>query len=162
KCNRLINVFGGDQCTALGLPALTEGFQNAITPFAFWHHGYCAAFAIGPGTTGHFTSLVFCGEAELVQSWRAFSASIAVVQRQSSDRQLLAATELLDQWFLQRPDHQLHASGFCLAIELVHGGQARAVKHLNRRWVLTGLLRLIMSSHEAFAQRLGDSSQRPF
>ena len=115
--------------------------------------------AIGACTARHFAGFVFSGKTELEQLGRTLCA-FAVVQGQGSDRQLRAGAELFDQRLLQRADHQLHAIGLGLAIELVEGRQARAVIELDRWRLLPGLLGLVVSSHETFAQCPADRGQR--
>ncbi|MOA05054.1 hypothetical protein D3C78_1246340 [compost metagenome] len=86
--------------------------------------------------------------------------AFAVVQRQGGDRQLRAGADLLDQWFFQWSDYQLHAIGLGLAVELVHGGQAGAVVELDAWRLLPSLLGLVVRGHEALTQGLGNCSQR--
>ncbi|RMT09728.1 hypothetical protein ALP54_06370 [Pseudomonas amygdali pv. lachrymans] len=155
----LVNVLGCDQRTALGLPALAEGIQYAVAPFAFRHHCYSAALAIGPGATCNFAGFVFGSQTKLIQLSGAFVAGVAVVQRQGSDRKLLTAVQLFDEVLLQRTYDQLYASGLGLTVELIHRGNARAVEHLDGGWILSCLLRLKVRGHEAFAQRFGNGGQ---
>ena len=136
-----------------------NALQYAIAPFAFRHHDGGAMQAIGASAAGHFAGFVFSGQTELEQLGRTLFA-FAVVQRQGGDRQLRASAELFDQRFFQRADDQLHAIGLGLAVELVHRGQARAVIELDGWRLLPGLLRLVVSGHEAFAQCFADRRQR--
>ncbi|MNC13029.1 hypothetical protein D3C75_607610 [compost metagenome] len=53
----------------------------------------------------------------------------------------------------------MHAIGLGLAVELVHGSQARAVIKLDGGWFLPGLLGLVVSGHEAVAQRFANRRQ---
>ena len=46
-----------------------------------------------------------------------------------------------------------------LGVESVHGADARAVKNLNVRWVLPGLLRLIVCCQESVAQSASHAGQ---
>ncbi|MCY1423049.1 hypothetical protein D9M71_387540 [compost metagenome] len=69
---------------------------------------------------------------------------------------------MLDQWFFQRADHQLHAGGLCLAVEIIQRGHARAVEHFDDRWFQAGLLGLEVGGHEAFAQGAGNRCQLAF
>ncbi|MNP58665.1 hypothetical protein D3C76_1536020 [compost metagenome] len=78
-------MLGGDQAAAGGLPALLEGFQHAVTPFAAGDQGNGAAHAVGPGATSDFAGFVLGGEAELEELGRGFLAGIAVIQGQGGD-----------------------------------------------------------------------------
>ena len=114
--------------------------------------------AICAGTAGYFAGFVFSGQAKLEQLRRTLIA-FAVVQREGGDRQLRAGAQLFDQRFFQWADDQLHAVSLSLTVELVHGGQFRAVIELDRWWLLPGLLGLIVRSHETFAQCFADRRQ---
>jgi hypothetical protein len=156
---RLINMLGGDQAAAFGLPALAEGVQYAVAPFAARYQCHGAAHAVIPGAARHFAGFVFSGQAELEQLGWAFAAGVAVVQGQGGDRQLLTITQLFDQVLFQRTDHQLNTSGLGLAVEVIHRGQARAVEYFDARRVLSCLLRLEVRSHKAVTQGASDGSQ---
>ncbi|MCY1341187.1 Ribosomal RNA small subunit methyltransferase I [compost metagenome] len=160
--HRLVDVLGGDQRAAGGLPALAEGGQHAVAPLAARHQGHGAAHAVGPGAPGRLAGFVLGGEAELEQLRRTFLAGIAVVEGQGGERQLLAVAELLDQRFFQRADHQLHAGSLGLAIEVVQRAEPRAVVQLDGGRVLPGLLGLVVGGEEAVAQGAGDRGQLAF
>lgn len=116
---RLVDMLGGDQAAARGLPALAEGGQHAVAPFAARHQRHGPAHAVAPGPAGHRARFVLGGEAELEQLRRAFLAVVAVVECEGGDRQLLAASELLDQRLLQWTDDQFDAIGLGLAVEVI-------------------------------------------
>ena len=160
--HRLVDMFGGDQGTALGLPALTEGIQYAVAPVATRHQGHGAAHAVIPGAASHFAGFVLGGQAELEQLRRAFLTCVAVIQGEGGDWQLFAVAELLDQRFFQRTDHQLYAIGLCLLVEGIQRANPGAVVELDFRWVLPGLLRFVMGGEEAVTQGAGDTGQLAF
>lgn len=99
--------------------ALAEGGQHAVAPFAARHQRHGPAHAVAPGPAGHRARFVLGGEAELEQLRRAFLAVVAVVECEGGDRQLLAASELLDQRLLQWTDDQFDAIGLGLAVEVI-------------------------------------------
>ena len=155
-------MLGSDQGAALGLPALAEGREHAVAPFTVGYQCYSAAHAVCPGAAGDFAGFVLGSQAELEQLRRTFLAAFAVVQGEGGDRQLFTAAQLADQVLFQWADHQLYAGGLGLGVEGVHRADARAVENLNIRWVLSGLLRLVVRGHEALSQRFGDGRERAF
>ncbi|MNJ46441.1 hypothetical protein D3C77_415700 [compost metagenome] len=112
-------MLGGKQGAALGFPVLAECLEDAIAPFAARDQGHGANHAIGVGAARDFAGFVFGSQAELEQLRRAALAGIAVVQGQGGDWQLRACGQLLDQWFFQRANNQLHAGGLSLAVEVI-------------------------------------------
>ncbi|MNJ12547.1 hypothetical protein D3C77_67400 [compost metagenome] len=160
--HRLIDVLGCEQGATLGFPVLAERFEDAVAPFATRYQGYCADHAVGVRATRYFAGFVFSGQAELEQLGRAALAGVAIVQGQGGDWQLRVGSELLHQRLFQGADHQLHASGLGLAIEIIQGGQARAVEYFNGWRLLSGLLGLEVCSHEAVTQGAGNTGQLAF